>query len=304
MKIEQAKTIPISDILDKLNIQPDRQSRNDLYYKSPLRTEKTASFHVDTAKNVWYDHGIGEGGDGVTFVRKWLKLSGVSDTCSDALRWMSNMLGYVPVIAPVQDPDAPKSQPKLTILQKREIIRPELLEYLDSRGLPLSIANEYLVEADVYNREKRKTIFALGFKNDNGGYELRNEFYKASTSPKYITFIRGRIGGQGGGIHIFEGWTDYLSAIIQHENGKRFIDDTIVLNSLSNLKKATPYIKGYCYQTAYTWMDNDEPGRNATASLDAFFQTEENLLHTPMNYIYAPYKDVNAWHMVKLGLTG
>lgn len=304
MKIETAKTIPISQILDKINVKPAKTSGKDLYYLSPLREERTASFHVDIVKNVWYDHGTGEGGDGITLVRKWLAFSGVSDTCSDALRWMDNMLGYAPVIKPVHDPDTPATQPKLVLLKKREIVRPELIEYLDSRGFPLGLAHEYLVEADVYNRQSRKTIFALGFKNDKGGHELRNEFYKASTSPKYVTFIRGKVGGPGGGIHIFEGWTDYLSAIIQQENGQRFKDDTLVLNSLSILKKATPYIKGYGYSILYSWMDNDEPGKNATVSLREFCATEDNLLHKPMNDLYAPYKDVNAWHMVKLGLTG
>ena len=145
---------------------------------------------------------------------------------------------------------------------------------------------------------------AIGFKNDKGGFELRNKNYKGSTRPKYITFIRGTHGGQGGGIHLFEGWSDYLSAIIQQQDGRKFRDDTIVLNSLSNLAKGTAYIKDYGYRTAFTWMDNDQPGQQATASLDAFFKTEAGLLHSPMNPLYAPYKDVNAWHMVKLGLTG
>jgi hypothetical protein len=51
-------------------------------------------------------------------------------------------------------------------------------------------------------------------------------------------------------------------------------------------------------------MDNDEPGKRATNSLEEFFKTGECLAHKPMNTIYAPYKDVNAWHMVKLGLVG
>ena len=304
MNIETAKRIPISEILDKLNRKPKRTTQSSLYYLSPLRNEKTASFHVDTVKNVWYDHGAGDGGDGITLVRRHLANSGVSYTVSDALRWLTNMFGYAAVIAPVKDPDEPTETPKLAILNSRKIERPALVEYLDSRGFPLALAQEYLNEIDVYNRETKKTIYALGFKNDNGGHEIRNKFYKGSTRPKYITFIRGEPGGQGGGIHLFEGWTDYLSAIIQQNDGRKFKDDTIILNSLSLLTRATPYIKGYGYSTAYTWMDNDEPGQKATIALREFFATEDNLLHKPMNGIYAPYKDVNAWHMVKLGLTG
>lgn len=304
MNIEQAKAIPISEILDKLNFKPAKRSGPDLHYLSPIRNEKTASFHVNTTKNVWYDHGIGEGGDGITFIRKWLEFSGVSATVPDALRWAGNMFGYSPVIARVVDHDEKPSEPKLVILNRRKITRPALVDYLDARGLPLVVAGEYIQQVDVQNKETGKKFFALGFKNDKGGFELRNKNYKGSTSPKYITFIRGTEGGQGGNVHLFEGWTDYLSAIIQQENGQKFKDDTIVLNSLSNLAKGTAYIKGYGYHTAFTWMDNDEPGQKATIALREFFATEDNLLHKPMNGLYAPYKDVNAWHMVRLGLTG
>ena len=306
MNIEQAKIVPLTQILDKLNFKPTRVTGNDAYFLSPFRKERTASFHVNTKKNVWFDHGDLDckGGDTVSFVEKWLEYSGVGHTKSDALRYIENMCGYSPVIAPVQSEDPIEDEPILVITKQQSIESPALIKYLDSRGIPKSVADRYLKQLTVYNRKSRKSIFALGFKNDNGGHEIRNEFFKASTKPKYITFIRGLKGGQGGAIHLFEGWTDYLSAIIQFRDGQKFKDDAIILNSLSLLSKATPYIKGYGYKTAYTWMDNDQPGKQATTNLDAFFKTEENLTHRPQNAIYSPYKDVNAWHMVKLGLTG
>lgn len=94
MNIEQAKYIPISEILDKLNCTPSRIAGYDLYYLSPLRQEKTASFHVNTAKNIWYDHGIGEGGDGIKLVCKYLESCGMDHAVPDALRWLKNMLGH------------------------------------------------------------------------------------------------------------------------------------------------------------------------------------------------------------------
>ena len=33
----------------------------DMWF-SPLREESEASFHIDRNKNLWYDHGTGEGG--------------------------------------------------------------------------------------------------------------------------------------------------------------------------------------------------------------------------------------------------
>lgn len=92
---------------------------------------------------------------------------------------------------------------------------------------------------------------------------------------------------------------DYLSAISQL-NGRGLKGDAIVLNSLSCLKQAIPYIQNYGYRVAYSWMDNDKAGEKATTALSEFIQTEAELKHTPMNKVYAPHKDVNAWHMHKL----
>ena len=36
---------------------------------------------------------------------------------------------------------------------------------------------------------KDKEFVAIGFKNSAGGYELRNDFFKVSSSPKYVTYI-------------------------------------------------------------------------------------------------------------------
>jgi hypothetical protein len=50
-------------------------------------------------------------------------------------------------------------------------------------------------------------------------------------------------------------------------------------------------------------MDNDTAGEKATALLKDFFKMQEGLTHQPMNKLYAPHKDVNAWHMHQLKLS-
>lgn len=52
MNIEQAKAIPISVILDKMNLTPQRTSGDKTLFFSPFRNERTASFWVDTQKSV------------------------------------------------------------------------------------------------------------------------------------------------------------------------------------------------------------------------------------------------------------
>ncbi|MFC5410837.1 toprim domain-containing protein [Larkinella bovis] len=302
MNIEHANRIPMSEILGKLHRQPQRTRNTKLWYLSPLRAEKTASFQVDTQTNRWHDFGEGIGGDLVDFVCAYLKSTREEYTVSDALRWIRNMGDAPYEIAPVyaNTDEVPKDESVLILKTKKPIQHLGLIHYLEKRGIPVSIANRYLKELRVHNTQTKKNFYALGFANEEGGFELRNPFFKGCLGAKAITFVRGRT-PKPNSIHLFEGFIDYLSMISQL-NGKRFKADVIILNSLACLKQATPYIRNYGYHIAYSWMDNDKAGEQATASLTEFFQTESDLKHTPMNKVYAPHKDVNAWHMHKLNL--
>jgi hypothetical protein len=301
MNIEQAKSIPLAQILDILGCQPTQQKNNEAWYC--FRNEKTASFKVNIPRNVWYDHGVGRGGDAISLVRYHLELSGESFTVSDALRWLTNMTGQAPKIMPVIEPEEVKAEPPKYFIEDKSAIKHELLiEYLEKRGIPLSVAQRYMKEVKVVNRETKKYFKALGMRNEDGGWEVRNEFFKGSIGKKNITFIRGS-DPNCDSFHIFEGMFDFLSALIQQENGQHFKGDAIITHSVALLTKATPYIKDYeRYRLAYSWMDNDEAGKKATIALDDFFKTQNQLLHQPKNELYRPYKDVNAWHMVRLGL--
>jgi hypothetical protein len=302
MNIEHAKRIPMPEILSKLEIQPTNPGNKELCYSSPIRNEKTPSFFVNVKNNLWFDHGEGIGGDVVAFARLYLERQNEEHTVSDALRWLRNMSGIMPAIKSLPDrlqDQEPRESP-LTLRSVNPIQHLGLVKYLEKRGIPLDLARQYLKELYVQNKQTGKSLFTLGFPNEDGGYELRNPFYKGCISPKAITFIRGSI-PKPEGIHLFEGSTDYLSAIAQR-NGKGFRDDTIVLNSVSCLKQALPYIHNYGYRFAYTWMDNDPAGKRATLALAEFFKTQATLSHVEMNKVYAPHKDVSAWHMHQLGL--
>jgi len=300
MNIQQAKAIPIAEILEKIGVKPIKQTKNEYWYKSPIRNENTASFHVNIKSNIWYDFGLGKGGDNIDLVCQHLEASKVGSSISDALRWLDNMFGQTITIMPIRSSEPHKSESKLKLVDVRDLSFRGLLNYLENRGIPLSVAKHVLKEVRVHNSETGKTFLAVGLINEDDGYEIRNPKVKSSVKAKHISFIRGTNPDKKG-IHVFEGMLDYLSAIADNNN-KFFEEDTIVLNSLSLLTKATPYIKDYGYRIAYTWLDNDDAGRNATKALHEFFATQEGLNHVPMNERYWPHKDVNEWHMNKLGL--
>ncbi|MEO7213318.1 MAG: toprim domain-containing protein [Mucilaginibacter sp.] len=302
MNIEQAKTIPISEILAKLNFKPTRQTGHNAYYFSPIRNEKTASFHVNSLKNCWYDHGIGQGGDGINLVCLYLKSQGEDDTVYDALRWIRNMVGTIPAVAAIQQIASPDKDKSIRLKSADTVNKIALIRYLENRGIALHIAAKHLKQVRIHNQNTGKHFYALGFKNEKRGYELRNSFFKGCVGSKTVSFIRGQpTKSKTDEVHLFEGFMDYLTFLTIQE-GHQHQEDVIVLNSTACIKTAISYIKQYGYKLACTWMDNDQAGDTATALLADFFKTEENLLHKPMNSVYQGYKDLNAWHMHNLNL--
>ena len=63
MNIQEAKQIKIADYLQSLGYSPVKQQANCLWYKSPFRQETEASFKVNTDRNLWFDYGLGRGGN-------------------------------------------------------------------------------------------------------------------------------------------------------------------------------------------------------------------------------------------------
>lgn len=301
MNIENAKTIPLSDILSKIGFEPYEQNNVEARYYSPFSKEKRPSFKVDLKKNEWHDSEERLSGDIVKFACVYLEKTNESCTVSDALRFIENISGNAPGIKPVQTQRDAPSEGKLSIVGVKKIAHPALIQYLDKRGIPLEFAKPILKEVRVRNNKTGNSMFALGLKNEEGGYELRNPFFKGYVGKRTVSFIRGSI-PKPDGLHVFKDAMDYLS-ITTHYKFEKLQADTIILNSLSCMQDATPYIKGYGYKAVWTYMDNNEDGKNASEALDKFFKTQEGLVHRPMNHLYEGQKDVNAWHMRKLGLT-
>lgn len=303
MNIEQAKAIPLTKILEHLNLRPKREFKDDAWYLSPLRDEKTASFHVNLKKNKWYDFGEGIGGDGINLAQEILKLQRLSYSIPEALTWLKSIIaGNIVNLPKPQNDNHPEPDGyRYQLDYATPIFNAHLIDYLSSRGIPLSVASKSLLQVFIRNKVTDRRLFALGLRTVRGGYELVNPYIKGSIGAKSISFIRGSK-PKPPGIHFFEGMMDYLSVITQM-NGRRLQDDVIILNSVNNLPQVLPYLYQYGYSVGYTWMDNDRAGEKAQLSLKHIFQQENTFMaHCPMNDVYKPFKDVNAWHMNKLEL--
>jgi hypothetical protein len=302
MDKDHAKTIPISNILDKLNIKPKKINQSKGLYLSPIRKVTEPSFWVYFGNNRWYDYKLSKGGDPIDFAIQFLSQSNESHTIVDALRWLQNMADdkfSVPNI-PADAVDTYSEEPVLVLRSLHSISFKGLIVYLEKLGIPLSLAQTCMKETRVFNKNTGKTFFALGVKNENGGYELINPFFTGCIKPRTITFIRGTK-PQPRGIHVFKNVIDYTSLLAELEYSS-FEHDTILLNSLSCAQLAVPYIQNYPYQTMHTWLDNDLAGHQATNILSKFAVTQPSLTHLKMNKVYAQFKDISEWSIHKNGL--
>jgi hypothetical protein len=79
------------------------------------------------------------------------------------------------------------TESKIKIVAEKTISSFALERYLVLRRIPIDVAKQYCKE--VLYKLNDKKYYGIGFKNDAGGYELRNQYHKGSSPPKNITTI-------------------------------------------------------------------------------------------------------------------
>jgi len=271
MNCEQAKEIRIVDYLSRQGIDPSRVYGDNVWYRSPLRDEKNPSFKVNIKKNSWYDTGTGSGGGVIDLVMQMN-----STDVTGALL----ILQRPGLAKPSFSFSEKQSSPGIEIKRVQSLQNKALVQYVESRGIPAEIAAMYVSEA--YYRVGKKNYFALAFKNDKGGYELRSKFFKGCASPKHVTTIP----GNDTSLNVFEGFMDFLSAMV-HFKTRKPTNKTIILNSLSNLAYIEPKLK--TARKINLYLDNDEAGAKAAERVKEMNPNVTN--HTTI--IYPNNKDFN-----------
>lgn len=230
MDVRQMREIPIADFLSAMGIQPQKQKGGILWYNAPYRTERTPSFKVDTNKNVWFDFGVGKGGDIFDLAGEFI---GSDDFLLRAAFIAKSGACPLPVLEQPQRSE--KKEPAFEDIWVRPLQDAKLLGYLEERGINAHVAIPNCEE--VRYRVHGKRYYAIGFRNDAGGLELRNRFFKGCIPPKDISLKR-----NGSDVcAVFEGFMDYLSAM---QLGI-IASDWLVLNSVSNVEKAVKALQGY-----------------------------------------------------------
>ena len=278
--IQAIKRLPIRAYLAERGLHPTKDNPRYGLYLSPLRKEHTPSFKVDYVQNLWYDFGLGAGGSIINLVMRLercdftqaLRLLGSGERTQMAVRVPSSV---------------PPTVPALRMLSDIPLRHPALVSYLSSRGIDPAIVPVYCRE--VHYAVGGHNYFAVGFRNDAGGWELRSEQFKGCVSPKRITTID----NHSVAVVTFEGFMDFLSYPSIKPDEWQHID-VAVMNSVVHLPKAIPFLERHAMIHAF--FDNDEAGRKATAELKRLCP---NSTVIERSHLYREHKDLNEYWQAK-----
>ncbi len=316
MKAVDARRISVARYLESQGIKPMRirNGGRDFWYSSPIRSgDKTPSFKVDAHKNLWFDHGLAQGGNVIDLVcelhttnvaeaLKLLEATGLGAlprcgtaaphlfTASDQLQTslQQNLAGEKEKsLQESGDTSAFK------VLSVRDLQHPALLDYLARRGIELTIARHHLRQIHFSPRRGVSQYFALGFPCGEG-YDARSALFRGFVGTgKTTSLIKGTGGNglEGKTVAVFEGFMDYLSFLV-HRRSAHLDEDALILHSVALKRRGAERLKAGNYDHIRLYLDHDAAGAAATNFLIA--ETGRDTC-VDASGLYAGYNDLNEW---------
>lgn len=288
--LKEIKSIPLASFLSRLGHEPAARKGTRLWYRSPLRQEQTPSFKVETTLNCWYDFGLGRGGNIIDLATELYQ--------STDLRYLMRCIANscpVPSVQTVASYFPQRhSAPSMKQFEVVPLEHRALVAYLQERAIPAHIAKANCKEVhysvngssrSAFGAERRKnSYFAVAFENVSGGWELHNRYFKGCRGRKDISYLPWARDGPSTECVVFEGFIDYLSALTLDIICEA---DVIILNSVVNVNKAIPYLKGY--STINCYLDNDNAGKTALSELTAIYGSAM----IDRSNLYSEFNDLN-----------
>lgn len=312
MNANQANNLDLPDLLSRLGHQPIEIKKNgaELWYRSPFREEKDASFHISKGHTwpwVWNDF-ADEGGTVMDFVMRYqghrsfkkalafldglykgnsffITSSRVGESSTNQL----NLFSFHGQTA--AKPPKIFENGGLEFISASSIENSLIHHYLEQRQIPKKLADRYLLEVKYRNKSKNRVYFAFGMENRSGGFEIRaasDEYkFKSALKIRDITVITGAQ-SKCDAVNVFEGMTDFLSFLVLKQQ-EAPIEDCIILHSLSSFSRAVLHIEQHAYATIYTYLDNNSSGLEYTEKFVIRFGDRA----TAQNTLFSPHIDLN-----------
>ena len=281
-EIQTLKQISIERYLADKGIFPVSKSGVWLMYHSPLREDHTASFGVNTVKNIFNDLGSADKGNIIELVMKLKDIRFV-----DACRFLESEdfvkekeISKTPFLLQSQDSlDNPTKDYQVTAVKNLQ--HPALIRYVESRKISFQNACKYLNEIHYINAKGK--FFGVGYQKDSSGYVVRSGIMK---KPIHLgnTGIKTFAVPNSKNVAVFEGMFDFLSACEFYKVCPSMT--VIILNSTSNLNKALPIINEY--EKVFCYLDNDDAGYKA---LDKLKDAGVNIFDC--SHVYKGFNDFN-----------
>lgn len=279
MNCKQFNTIPLEEVLLSLGHLPTKQNEKEAWYLNPFANESQASFKINKILNYWYLFSEGIGGTNTDFMKKYLDAS-----VNEVLVWAESQSFSSFQKQNISDRKFENQSKNYEILDVNEIRHPALLEYLRER----KVGNQTQFLHEIHYRMNDKNYFGIGFKNDSGGYEIRNKYSKICLGKKDISTIKN--GSES--LRIFEGFFDFLS----FKNVENFLEkepvDYLILNSVSMIHNIKSSLGNY--ENIELYFDNDEAGNRAVEMIKNENQSAEDC-----RVLYSDFKDLNDWMIHK-----
>jgi len=273
---EKARNIDIVSTLAKSGHFPVRKTEKEAWFLSPFRSETQASFKVSLKENYWIDFGTFEGGSTIDLVMKM-------ENCSvkEALERLSgNMDHFTFHRRPNPTKKEHRANP-IEIIEVKEIEHWALQTYLSSRKISTKTARKLCKE--IHYRIGERIYFGIGLQNRSGGWELRNSYWKGSTSPKDVSLVK----NDSKNLAITEGMFDILSLIeLMPDIIKSH--DLLVLNTTAFVKRMIKEIGEY--ENVELFLDRDKTGLEMTELLLERCPNSRDL-----SSLYGRFKDINEW---------
>jgi DNA primase len=275
MNCSEAKNISIREVLESFSLFPSKENSRTAFYFALDREEKTPSLSVDFIKNTAFDFGTGKSYDIISIVQTMKRCS-----VSDALKYLEQF-NFSFQKQNLKLETLPKGY---EIIEVKEIKHPALLDYLKRRN----VEDQKKWVEEIHYRMNDKNYFGIGFKNDSGGYEIRNAYSKICLGKKDITSIK----NDSKDVRVFEGFFDFLSFKKVENYLKKGTSDYLILNSVSMIHKVKNSLENYKHIELY--FDNDEAGTRAVEMIKNDLKNAEDC-----RILYSSFKDLNDWLIQK-----
>jgi len=275
MNCERIKqNVSIRSVLESFSLFPAKENRRTAFYFALDREEKIPSFCVDFIRNAAFDFGTGRKYDVISIVQQIKKCS-----VSEALKYLSSfnfIAGDEHLTKELQ------SKPQYKILKISEIKHPALIQYLELR----KVAEQKKWVREVHYELGGRKYFGIGFKNNSGGFEIRNKYAKLCLGPKDVTWINNS-NNMNNEVAVFEGFFDYLT-FKNHKSQSESACVFLILNSTYMLFKVEKLLKRY--DKISLFLDNDKNGKSVAVKIKNKYDNVEDY-----SVLYQDFEDMNDW---------